>query len=556
MSTAAVSTGRRRAPWRWAVALLATVLLVVSGSGLVAFAQSGSGANRGPAFVTESSAIYVVGRLDMPNGQAEALAEFMTAFPGFADSASFGLKADELIDGLVEQATGGALTFSGELESFLTGEIGLTLTNLAETAMSGDDPDILVGIAISDRAAAESFIELMTVGASDATEEAYAGATIVSDGDMAVAVHDEWILASQSADQVKTGLDVLADDAPSLADNEQFQTAWARVPDAHLAAVYMNLSSYGSLIDLGAAAAGSQLGAPVSIEDLIEQLPIDMTAYLAAAPDRLTLEAFITPSEQTPPLAMGESDLASLFPADTQLYVETREIGATLEMALAGLLDTLDEEQVAQMAPIEAMLGVPLTSFLDFVSDASVGAAINSDGLWVGIAAEVTDDATATSRLERVLSLIRLVGSQGSGISIDEATVEGSTVTTITLPIDDITGGGGMPVDVGDTISLTVANGTLLIGTADFVTDALLQDSVDSLALSPGYVDALGADTANAGVLYANISALLTEVDPLLGLMIPEWADIQPYATAVDRFIAVGNIDDVISTRMSVIVDS
>ncbi len=36
----------------------------------------------------------------------------------------------------------------------------------------------------------------------------------------------------------------------------------------------------------------------------------------------------------------------------------------------------------------------------------------------------------------------------------------------------------------------------------------------------------------------------------------PEWADIQPYATAVDRFIAVGNIDDVISTRMSVIVDS
>jgi hypothetical protein len=44
-------------------------------------------------------------------------------------------------------------------------------------------------------------------------------------------------------------------------------------------------------------------------------------------------------------------------------------------------------------------------------------------------------------------------------------------------------------------------------------------------------------------------------VDPLLAMMAPEWEDIAPFATALDRFIAVGTVeDDVISARMSVIV--
>jgi hypothetical protein len=555
MSTATVSKGRRRGPWRWAVALLATVLLVVSGSGLVAFAQSGSGENKGPAFVPADAAVYVVGRLDMPDGQGEALAEFMTAFPGFADSASFELKADELIDGLVQQATNGALTYSGEIESFLTGEIGLGMSNVIESSMSGGTPDILAGIAISDRAGAQSFVDLLSAGATEATEEAYGSTSIISQEDMALAVHDEWILVGQTVDQVKAGIDVLDGTAPGLADDPQFATAFARVPAAHLAAAYMNLSSFGSLIELGAMAAGGQTGMSLPTEDLMAQLPTDMTAYLAADSDRLTVEAFITPSASTPELAMGTSSLAEVFPADTQLYVETRELGATLELAIVQLLTMMEEEQVAQIAPFEDMLGTPIPEFFDFVSDASVGASMNSDGLWLGIAAEVTDDATAAARTERILSLVRILGSQGSGIEIAESTVDDTTVTTITLPLDEVAGSSGLPVEIGDTISLAVADGMLLLGTGDFVAEALEQEPLDSLALSPGYTDALGEDTANAGVLYANVSALLTELDPLIGMMSPQWADIQPYATAVDRFIAVGSIDEVISTKMTVIVN-
>ena len=101
MSTpAATPSHGRRGHWRWAIALVATAALVVSGSGLVVFAQSGAGESQGPVFVPADTAVYVEARLDMPAGQDEALAQMLTAFPGFADAGSFDLKVDELLSGL------------------------------------------------------------------------------------------------------------------------------------------------------------------------------------------------------------------------------------------------------------------------------------------------------------------------------------------------------------------------------------------------------------------------------------------------------------------------
>ena len=101
------SPARRRGPWRWLVAGLATLLLVVSGSGLIAFAQTGAGEGRGPTFVPADAPIYVEARIDMPDGQDEALAQLLTAFPGFADSGSFQLRVHEALDGMLADATDG-----------------------------------------------------------------------------------------------------------------------------------------------------------------------------------------------------------------------------------------------------------------------------------------------------------------------------------------------------------------------------------------------------------------------------------------------------------------
>jgi hypothetical protein len=565
----ASTTASRRGLWRWAVALLATVLMVVVGSGLVAFAQNGAGASRGPAFLPADAAAYVEGRLDMPDGQADAMAQFMSAFPGFTDTGSFMLKFQEALDGLATDATSGVVSFTGDLQPFMTGEIGLgvmDLTGLAAATTDTSQAEFLIGVAVSDQAAAEAFVAEAAQGADSAlAEEAYAESTIFSSDTMAVAVAPDWILLAPTVDLVKTGIDALSGTVPSLADDPGFLSSWARVPTGHLVAAYMDLQALGPLVEMASAASGSSVQGlsldlgTLDLGSMMAQLPTDLVMYLAAEADRLTVQAYMTPAEGSPAMPLGESELAARFPADTQIYMETRELGSSLSATLAALLQTMDEETAAQMAPLEDMLGAPLPELLDFVSDAGVGASLSSDGLSVGIAAEVTDETVAQDRVERILSIVRLLGaglggSDATPITVDEQEIAGTTVTVITLPIQEALG-GQLPVTIPETLSVAVADGTLLIGLGDFVETALTQSATDSLAASTGYVEALGDDTTNTGVVYANVSSLLTALDPLLGMMAPEWADIQPYATALDRIIAVGTTEDgVISARMSVIV--
>jgi hypothetical protein len=554
MSTPAQTATGRRGRWRWSIALAATAAMVVSSSGLVAFAQSGSGVSAGPRFVPADAPLYVEARLDLPDGQGESLASFLSAFPGFADEGSFQTKIDEAVDSLLADATEGEITIA-DIRAFATGEIGLTITSLSAEVMESDEPPMVIGVGISDRAAAEAFVAGL---AEDVETETYGSATLYVDDEATVAVADEWILLSPQADQIEAAVDVLDGSAPSLAEDPDFSAAFARVPAGHLGAVYLDIQSLGSLIEMGMAQGmteGMEMGGmPMDLETLLTQLPTDMVAYLAAAPDRMTLEAFITTADGTPPLPVGESDLASLFPTDTQLYIETRELGSVLAGALGTVFATMDEESAAQMAPIEDMLGVPLPELLDFVSDAGIGAGLTSDGLWLGVAAEVTDPESAAERMERLMSIVTVLGASAeAGISVETEAVGDVDVTTITLPIDSAE--MGLPFDIGQTLSVALTDSSLLLGTGDFVTNALTQPGTDSLAASAAYTDALGDDTTNSGVVYANIGSLLALLDPMLAALMPEWAEIAPYATALDRFVAVGTADDeVISARMTIIV--
>ena len=94
----------------------------------------------------------------------------------------------------------------------------------------------------------------------------------------------------------------------------------------------------------------------------------------------------------------------------------------------------------------------------------------------------------------------------------------------------------------------------MYLGLGDYVETALTLAEGDSLAANAGYVDAIGTDTTNSGVMYANLGSLLGFIDPMLSAMSPEWAEISPYAASLDRFIAVGTTDEeVMSARMSII---
>jgi hypothetical protein len=48
----------------------------------------------------------------------------------------------------------------------------------------------------------------------------------------------------------------------------------------------------------------------------------------------------------------------------------------------------------------------------------------------------------------------------------------------------------------------------------------------------------------------------MTILDPLLTMSSPEWEQMSPWVTALDRLVAVGSVDEeVISTRLSVYAD-
>jgi len=294
--------------------------------------------------------------------------------------------------------------------------------------------------------------------------------------------------------------------------------------------------------------------------------------------DRLTLETIVTPGAMAPPQTMSDSDLALSFPADTQIYFETREFGASVEMALDGVAELLAAQEMAEgtvdpsdpMAmfadpealfgedsPIAAQLGAPLPQLLDFVSDAAVGVGLSSDGAWLGIAGEVNDAAAADDRVDKILGLLTfLTAMDETGTVVVEREMIGDVeVTSITLPLDDALSQGGVPMGVGDTISVALTDDTLLIGLGDFVQSALLAEGTDSLGTSAGYVDALGDQVPNSGVAYVNLGSLLTVLDPMVGAMTPEWAAIQPFAAGLDRIMAVGiGDDDLDGVRIQVIV--
>ncbi|MEA2025689.1 MAG: DUF3352 domain-containing protein, partial [Chloroflexota bacterium] len=536
---------------------------------------------QGPQFVPADAPIYIEARLDMPDGQGEALAQLLTAFPGFADAASFDMKMDELIGGLGGEM--GMEVPAGDIfGDVLTGEIGIAIGDLEAAVMGAEDPAVIVGMAIADAEMAEPIAAAFAGGAGlegDVSEEMYGDTAIISDYSTSVAIHGEWMLLSNDIEQVKVAIDVLDGNVESLADDADFATAFARVPTGHLGAAYVDLQSFGSFIDLANMMTAGQTGMELPMDDLAALLPVDMVMYLVAEADRMHLEVLVTPGEGTPALPVGESDLANLVPADTQLYVEVRELGATVETSLNELVEAMaaqeemlpvDESMGAlgamsdldalfgEDSPVTMMLGVPLPEFLDFVVDTSVGAGMSSDGLWLGIAGEVSDQAVAEDRVGNLISLIKLFGGDPAvtGVNVTTEMIGDVEVTNVSVPIDDMTAETGLPIDLGDSISVAVADDVLLIGLGDFVQAALSGDGTDSLGASAGYIDALADDTVNGGLMYVNISSLLAVLDPMLAMMAPEWADIAPYATGFDRMIAVGTADDaVIGARMTVIVN-
>ena len=80
-------------------------------------------------------------RLDLPGDQRQAVGEFLSKFPGFADQAALEAKLDEVLDQLVKDASKGNRRTPTNIKPWFDGELGLQRRAVARASKITLGPD-------------------------------------------------------------------------------------------------------------------------------------------------------------------------------------------------------------------------------------------------------------------------------------------------------------------------------------------------------------------------------------------------------------------------------
>ncbi len=553
----------RPKPVRWIVALLATVLVVVTGVGLAMLATgSRTPAALGPTFLPPDTVAYLESRLDLPGDQRENLVSFMGRFPGFADPAAFDLKVNDTLDRLTREASQDRYTYTGDIKPWFEGEFALGVTEVPEMSSGPDGlgasresiPPFVGALSVADRAALDAFLARLRADAPGATftESSHGSATIVTyqpesgpEQAFSYAVTDESLLFALTPEHLVAALEVRSGAQPSLAGSAIFQERIASLPPERLGAVYLDLSVYRTLVEAGS----SELDGTTSeiLSEALDQLPEAVAGSLRVEDDRMVLDMLVSAGVDTPLSPSRSTSLAARMSSTSAVYSETRDVGEGISKVVEGLVTSLGAPP-AQLEQVEAFLGVPVEDFLLWMEDAAVSVAVDGDQLTVGLAATVTDATVAAQRVERLTTAIRAASAFGEvPFSIEEEDIAGSLVTTIAAKSDP---SSPLPDDLPfePSLSYGIHDDIFYLGLGDFVSGAMQRSESDSLAGNADYATALEAagGATNSGVAYVDLAALRGFMEAL----IPDEGraeydrDVKPYLEAFDRFIMSGTVTE------------
>ena len=591
------SSSPRGSRLRYFVALLATILVfsVVGGVIFLAAPRAGTAsevAHYAPAGVAE----YMEARLDLPGDQHQNLAALMSHFPGFADQSAFQQKFDDTLDSLLKGQSDSKLDWNNDVKPWFGGQLAIFGAPSASEVAPDQSPTVCpapcVGystygdagtnlvyvLTVSDRAKLESTISAR-LGTTKPTTTSYQGTDVetVSPASMggdqiSYAVTDNALIASPNIDLVKQALDVHAGQKPALADDTFFTQQLGQLHADRLATFYYDAGkamatmpgSDSSMFD-GAAAACMQAFESSAKVKYVGELRAESDHFA------MTVRSQIPSGNSLPAPSNNQTTLAQAMPADTMAYMEMRNTGASIgwlikqelsclaaaapsDQPLPSGLDNLGGLGALGGDPskaFEQILGTSPDTYFDFIDDAGLGVTYRNSTLDGGIVATVDDQAVATQRVDKLTTVLGLVGAFGggsgaTGISSEQVQHNGTTITVIhyTPPADPY---GDSSVAHG-TIDLAIAttNGRLYLGTQTFVTGALDQDAGSSLASSASYQKAISAaPQSNAGVMYLDVGGLRTALETLAtGDSKQQYEqNDKPFLTPLDTLSAVSHVD-------------
>lgn len=519
---------------RWLVAGAATLLVLLVVGGVLFLAAPRAGAASAVAhYAPADTAMYAELRLDLPGDQRDNLAAFMSHFPGFADQASFQQKLDESLNSVLISRTNGALDWNNDVKPWFDGQIGVFGTvsppQLSAGATSGSDsqmlasPDVVVAFTVSDGTKLQSVID-SKAGSAQVSSTDYLGQqikTIAQPAGMSRAasyvVTDDALLVSPSVDLLKQALDVKAGQKAALSDDTFFLQQLGALHADRLATVYYDAGKQMAAIPV---ASNSPL--PAQCMQLSQVTgSAKYVGEVRAENDHLAfaIRSQVSTADGLPVPQNRQTTLAQAMPSDTMVYVEVRDAGAKVGSLIKNLVQCMSSAQspggplpsglggIGDTSQLfETFLGAKPEDYLDFIDDVGVGVSYSNDTVGAGLVATVDDQAVATQRMDRLLELIKMLGSgfggqsTGAQISTEELDHNGTKVTVIHVAPSDP---GASPTS----IQVAVANGRLYLGLNDFVTAALDRSASDSLASSGRYQKAVSAGPAdNAGIVYVDVA--------------------------------------------------
>lgn len=572
---AQVAPGGGRQRWLIAAGIIG-VLVVVSALAFSLF--TGRAANASVlGYVPNESIMYGEVRLDLPGDQRQAVGEFLSRFPGFADQSTIETKIDEVLDRLVGEATAGSETFSADIKPWFAGQVAFSVGALPDPgSVESPDPDFdearfLGLVSVKDEAAALAWFESAIADAESGSErstETYGDATVhhfvgPDEPPGAYAVLGGKVAVIGDPASVKAAIDTRGEG--TFAETPEFKAALDATTGDHIGFMYVALRP---LLEWSSGLTGQAM--PGLAGDVLTGLVPDWTAFaLRVEGDALRLET-LAPRPEGETAASRTSTLAEHVPSSAIALSVSNDYGKgilkTIDTYRAepGLKEFVDgfDQAIGVLGGTDAAIG--------WIGDLGVAVTRTDSGVEGGLVITPTDSAAAGRLFTSLRTLISLGGSS-MGVSVRDEAYAGITITIVDLgELSDLAGLAGMagasPEVFGSDlpagraeIAYAVTEKVVVIGSGPGFVRSVLDTTPDtSLARDDRYEALLARAGAGTGSGFVDISAIreliegaMTNADPAERAEYE--TDIKPFLVPIDALAGSTAIEGDVS-RSTVIV--
>ena len=573
----AAAPRRRRGSLRWAVALAVVALVVVSSAAVAALLVGRSPDATILGYVPDKTVMYGELRLDLPGDQRQAVGQFLSKFPGFADQAALEGKLDEVLDQLVDDATKGDQSYTTNIKPWFSGELGVSVGPLPDASKITSESTAmdsfrgLVLLSVKDPVGAQAWFDaaIKKAGATTSTET-YNGATLTlfaapdpkTSAKAALAIVDGKVAVIGDETSVKAAIDTNGNSG--FADQAGPKTALDTADSDHIGFVYVELRQ---LMDWSSGLSGAlseQTGSPATTalsKSLLDTLPQWGAYWLRVESDALVMDAIAPQPANATATSDHSSTIVDHVPSSAIAVAITNDYGKTVETALDKTEADPSTKQIYDS--IEQALGLlgGGDAVYGWIGDAAVVVNVADGTPEGGLVIQPTNAADATRFFTSVKTLVGLGGSQ-IGATVREEQYNGTTITIVDLgKATDLVGkigalGGattmppvtGLPAGNIEIAYATTGDVVVLGSGPEFVKHVLDTTKATSLGGSDRYqslVNRAGKGSASAFVDIAAIRSLhegaLAKEDP--AKFAEYQKNVQPYLAPFDAMVASGSVE-------------